>query len=184
LETEDVATEDAGAHGTAPADVADEHGLTPFRAVLVGLGAGALFYVAYIPLQGMLAHLVTADSPNLGTLGLRVVAYSALCFSPLVAVAAAGMAHHGRSLRSLSDTAWRAGRTSGLVFVTCIGWLGGMYVGAVAAGLMGRYVPGVGVDYVLTPVMCFGAVSAFAALLSVARGTERAAHARAEHGRA
>jgi len=153
------------------------------QSVLVGAAAGALFYVACIPLSAMLAQLVSNDSPDFGALGLRVIAGSALCFSPLVAVSAGGMAIHGRSLRSLSDTAWRAGRASGLVFVTCIGWLAGMYAGALLAGVLARFAPSGGVDYVVTLVMCAGAISAFTALLSVARDAERASRRRQESRR-
>jgi hypothetical protein len=184
LVAEETTTLETHAEGAAVDRAeADSRGLTPMRSILVGAAAGALFYVACIPLSAMIAHLVANDSPDFGSLGLRVIAGSTLCISPLVAVSAGGMANHGRSLRSLSDTAWRAGRASGLVFVTCVGWLGGMYAGALLAEVLARIAPSNGIDNVLTLVMCAGAVSAFAALLSVARDAERASRRRLEHRR-
>jgi hypothetical protein len=58
-----------------------------------------------------------------------------------------------------------------------------MYAGALLAGVLARIAPSNGIDNVLTLVMCAGAVSAFAALLSVARDAERASRRRLEHRR-
>lgn len=148
--------------------------LSPVPSVLVGIAAGALFVVGSVPLSRSLALLTASESPNSGSLGLRVVSASALCLAPAVAVAAGRMVHYGRNVQSLSDTSRTKGRVSGLVLMTCLGWLAGMYLGVLfgrAAQVWGD--PG-GIDFVLTIVLCTGALSAFAALLTAVRGIERA----------